>query len=134
MPELEEKGVNFSTTDVTLVTTAETVVISSGPVPVGRQTCQVLVKAWCQLITGTATTTVTARIRRGTAIGGALVGEANAETLKAAAAGTEPFVVMAAEDRADMASVEYSLTLQQASATANGTVKQALIEVEILGG
>jgi hypothetical protein len=134
MPELEEKGVNFSTTDVTLTTTTETVVISSGRVPVSRQTCQVLVKAWCQLVTGAATTTVTPRIRRGQAVGGALVGEANAETLKAAAAGTEPFVVMAVEDRADVDSVEYSLTLQQASATGNGTVKQALIEVEILGG
>jgi len=134
MPELEEKAVNYSGTDVTVTTTTETVIISSGPVKVARQTCLVVVKAWAQLTTGTATTTVTPRIRRGTAITGALVSEANPETLKAAAAGTEPFMVQGTEERSNVDTVEYSLTLAQASATGNGTALEAMIEVEILGG
>ena len=134
MPELEEKAVNYITADVTLTTTSETVVVSSGPVKVPRQTCLVLIRAWGQLTTGAATTTVTPRIRRGTTTAGALVSEANAENVKAAAGSTEPMFIEATERRSNEESVEYSLTLQQASATGNGTVLEAMIEVEILGG
>lgn len=134
MPELLEKAVATRTTSVTLTTTTETVVISTGPVKVPAQTCLVHIRAWAQLTTGTATTTVTPRIRRGTAITGALVGLATAETAKAAAGGIEPFVAEAIEQRSNEDTVEYSLTLQQASATANGTALQAAITVDILSG
>ena len=134
MPELEEKAVKCSGTDVSLTTNNESVIISSGPVKVARQTCLVLVKAWAQLVTGTATAGVTPRIRRGTAITGALVGEANSEAIKAVVGGTEPFVIQVTEERSNVDTVEYSLTLQQVSATGDGAVAQATIEVEILGG
>jgi len=134
MSELEEKAVNYITVNVTLVTTAETVVVSSGPVKVPRQTCKVLIKAWAQLTTGAATTTVTPRIRQGTAVTGALVSEANPEAVKAVAGSTEPMFIEATEERQNVDTVEYSLTLAQASATGNGTVLEAVIEVEILGG
>ena len=134
MPELEEKVVNFSGVDVTLVTTTEGVVISSGPVKVPRQTCLVHIRAWAQLQTGAGATAMVPRIRRGTGITGAVVGEAHDETLKAAAAGYEPFTMEAAEGRVNQDTVEYSFTLQQVSATGDATVFQAAIEVEILGG
>lgn len=134
MPELEEKAVAVSATNVTLTTTSETVIISSAPVKVQRDTCLVHIRAWAQLTTGAATTTVTPRIRRGTAVGGTLVSEANAETVKAAAGSTEPFVIEAIEERSNVDMVQYSLTLAQASATGDGTALQAGIEVEILGG
>ena len=60
MPELEEKAVNCITANVTLVTTAETVVVSSGPVKVPRATCLVHVRAWAVMATGAATTARTA--------------------------------------------------------------------------
>lgn len=134
MAEVLEKQVNYSGTNVTLTTTSETLILASGPVKVPAQTCLVHVRAWAQLTTGAATTTVTPRIRRNVGVAGAVVGEANAETLKAAAAGTEPFVVEATEGRSNEDTVEYSLTLAQASATGNGTVLQAAIEVEVLSG
>jgi len=134
MPELEEKQVNYSPTNVTLTTTTETVVVSSGPVKVSRHTCLVHVRAWAQLTTGAATSAVTPRIRRGTANSGQLLSEANAEEIKIIPGSIEPFVIEGIEERSNMDTVEYSLTLQQASATGNGTVLQALIEVEILGG
>ncbi len=134
MAEVLEKEVVVSATNVTLVTTGETVIISSGPLKMPFQTARAIIKAWAQLTTGAATTTVTPRIRRGTAVGGTLVGEANAEDVKAAAGSTEPFFIMASEARAGEESVEYSLTLQQAAATGNGTVLQAGIEVEFLNG
>lgn len=134
MPELEEKAVSTTLVGATLVTTTETVVVSSGPVKVPMATCLVHIRAWVQLLTGAGTTAVTARIRRGTTTGGALVGIGNAEALKATAGAIEPFVIEVTEQRQNMDVVEYSLTLQQTSATGNGTVGQAAIEVEILGG
>jgi hypothetical protein len=134
MPELQEKAVNYSAANVTITTTTETAVVSSGRVPTPRHTCLVLVKAWCVLTNGTGTTAVTARIRRGTNTSGTLVSEANAEQIKTAAGSTEPYTVMATEERAGQESVEYTLTIQQTAATANGTVVAAAIEVEILGG
>jgi len=134
MPEQLEKTALTQTSNVTLTTTSETVIISSGRVPVPTQTCLVLIRAWAQLTNGTGTTAVTPRIRRGTTTSGTLVSEANAETIKTAAAGTEPYTMMATEQRSNEESVEYSFTLQQTGASADGTALQAAIEVEILSG
>lgn len=113
-------GFNTFATNVALVTTAETSVIASGPVTATRQTVNVCVLAWAQLTTGTMTTTVTPRIRRGSAVGGTLVSEANAITIGASAGGNEQFLAIACEDRSDVATVDYNFTLQQASADGNG--------------
>lgn len=134
MADILEKIVNISATDVTITTTTETVIISSGAVILPFNTAQVLITAWAQLTTGAATTTVTPRIRRGTAVGGALVGEANAITIGAVAGSNEQFFIMVTEGRSGEQSVEYSLTLQQASATGNGTALQAGITVEVITG
>lgn len=125
----QQIGFATSATNVALVTTAETVIISSGPVTGPRPIVNVCIVAWAQLTTGTNTTTVTPRIRRGTAASGTLVGEANAETILAAAGSTEKYFFLACEDRADVATVDYSLTLEQAGASANGTALQAGILV-----
>ncbi len=134
MAELLEKVVATATADVTVTLTTETVILASGPAKIPTQTALVKVRAWCQFTTGTGATTVTPRLRRGNSAAGALVGEANAETLKAAAGGTEPFVMEAIEGRSNEDTVEYCLTLQQAGATGNGTVLQAAIAVEVLSG
>lgn len=126
---VSQSAFNVSATNVTLTTTAETVIISSGPALAASQNVNVCVYAWAQLTTGTNTTTVTPRIRRGTAVGGTLVNEANALTIQAAAGSSEQYHAMACEDRAGIATVEYSLTLEQASASANGTALQAGIFV-----
>jgi hypothetical protein len=134
MPDVVEKVVDVSGTNVTLVTTAETVIITSPPAKMPLQTARILIRAWAQLTTGTATTTVTPRIRRGTTTAGALVGEATAITVGAAAGSNEAFELTATEERANEESVTYSLTLEQAGATGNGTALQAGIEVEVLNG
>jgi hypothetical protein len=72
---------------------------------------------------------VTPRIRRGTTTSGTLVGEANAEQVKAAAGSTEPFFITVCEDRSDVATVDYNLTLQQTAASANGSALQGTILV-----
>jgi len=121
---------NF-TTNVAVTTTTETSVVASPSVPAPRDTVDVCVVAWVQLTTGTMTTTVTPRIRRDTTTGGALVGEANAETIKVAAAGTEPFFEMVCEARSNVGSVQYNFTLQQAAANADGSALQGGILVMV---
>ena len=126
---ISQSAINVSATNVTLTTTSETAIIASGPATVPRETVNVCVIAWAQLTTGTSTSTVTPRIRRGTTTGGTLINEANAVTIGAAAGSTEQFVAMACEDRAGVATVEYVLTLTQAAADGNGTALQAGIFV-----
>lgn len=116
------------TANVTLTTTTETVIVSTPRRNAPRGDVEVLVWACAQLTTGAATTTVTPRIRRGTAITGTLVGEANAITVGAAAGSTETFCLLETEHVAQTA-VEYSLTLEQASATGNGTALHGSIIV-----
>ena len=132
MADVREVELTTQTADVTLTTTSETAIVNTPEVVVPAQTTRVLVLAWGQLTTGAGTTTVTPRIRRGTTTAGALVGEANAETVKAAAGSTEPFFIMASEERADVDRVQYVLTLAQAGATADGTALQAGIIVLVL--
>lgn len=122
-------GMATFTADVAVVTTTEKDVIYSGAVTAPRQTVNVCIIAWAQLTTGTMTTTVTPRIRRGTGITGTVVGEANAETILNTAGSTEKYYLMACEDRSDVASVDYSFTLQQASANGNGAALQGGILV-----
>jgi len=132
MPELRSVGYNVSSTNVTLVTTTEKVIISSGPLPLEYAGQEIVVIGWAQLTTGTNATGVKPRIRRDTTITSTLVSEANTETIKAAAGSTEPFFCMAAEQRANENTVEYSFTLEQVGADGNGTALQAGIIVLLL--
>lgn len=122
-------ALNTTTTDLALVTTAETSIIASGPATASRPLVNVCVLAWAQLTTGTNTTGVTPRIRRGTTASGTLVGEGNNEQVKAVAGSTEQFFIEVCEDRSNVASVDYNLTLEQAGASANGSALQATILV-----
>ena len=132
MPELRSVGYNVSASNVTLTTTTEKVIISSGPLPLEYSGQEIVIIGWAQLTTGTDTTAVKPKIRRGTAITGTLVNEANSETVKAAAGSTEPFFCMAAESRANENTVEYSFCLEQVGASADGTALQAGIIVLLL--
>ena len=132
MSDIQEVGFNVVTTDVTLVTTAETVIVSAPPIAVVRQSMFALVIGWAQLLIGTSVTAVTPRIRRGPAITSPLISDDIAEEIKTAAADIEPFFMMAGEQLSNVADVEYSFTLEQAAAAANGTVSQAAILVLLI--
>lgn len=134
MADVVEKDALTASGNVAVATTTETVAITSPNVRVPLQSARVLVTAWCQLTTGADTTAVTPRIRRGSTTSGTLVGEANAETVKAAAGSTEPIVFTAIDTVSNVDSVAYSLTVQQTGATADGSVLQSGITVEVLNG
>lgn len=121
---------NHVTAETPLVTTAETVVATLSGVNTPRKTT-VTIKGWAQLTTGTATTAVTPRIRRGTTITGTLIDEGNPVTVGAAAGSTEDFEITAQDENVDLAGGSYVLTLQQTAASANGSCLQAGIEASM---
>lgn len=129
---VKDLGATTFAADVSLVTTAETVVVSSDLLLTPFNTSRVVVIAWAQLTTGASTTAVTPRIRRGTTTSGTLVSEANAVTIGAAAGSTEQFFAVAFEERGGTDRVQYSLTLQQTAASANGSALQGGIVVLVL--
>lgn len=121
---------NRSTADVALVTTAETVVNTLSGISTGRAT-RVQLRGWAQLTTGTNTTSVTPRIRRGNDATGTLIDEGNPITIGAAAGSTEDFEIDVIDAGADLANATYVLTLQQAGATANGSCLQSSLEAYV---
>lgn len=130
MPELLEKGVGRTTTDVTVTTTTETVAATSEKIAPPRAGVRALIKAYVTLDSGAGTTAVTPRIRRGTTASGTLVSEAVAHETTAAEAAT--WVVTAEEVLGDLGEVQYVVTVAQTGASGNGTVANATIEVELL--
>lgn len=108
------------TTAVTLTTTTEAVVISSPRLNIPRDEAEVVVLCYAELTTGTNTTAVVARIRRGTSVSSPLVSEENEQNVKAAAGSIEPFVAMVSEQIRATA-VQYSCTLDQVGASADGS-------------
>lgn len=132
MADIRECMSAGTTTPTPVITTAETIAITAPLVDVPFNTMNALVLGYAQLTTGTNTTTITPRIRRGAAITSPLVGAANAENIKAAAGGTEEFFLMVSESLSNLAEVQYSLSLQAAGASANGSILQASILVLLL--
>lgn len=129
MADIREIAAASFTVDVTLITTAETLIIASPPLALQADVQRVVIMAWAQLATVAATTTVTPRVRRGIGITGALVGEANAEAIKAAAASTEPFIIMVVDTVVSGDAPQWSFTLQTAGSATNPTALQGTIIV-----
>lgn len=129
MAQVRQIEAVMTTVAVALVTTAETVIITSPPIEVQTPGQRIVVWAWAQLTIGTATTAVTPRIRRGSLITGTLVGTANAEAPIAAAGATRPVIMLVVDNDPGSDRAVYSLTLQQTAATGNGSALQATIVV-----
>jgi len=91
------------------------------------------VRVYGIVTTSANSTTYKVRVRRDDVSGTAL-GDAIAQTILVAAGGTEPFVFTATDERSGaLNAVTYVATLEIAGASANSTVGQAYIEVQILG-
>jgi hypothetical protein len=118
--------------DTTLVTTAETVVATIAGVSVPRAGMQVELKGHLSITTGTATTGVTLRFRRDS-LTGALVGEAEPDTIAAAVGSTEPYDYQVMDSPGEIQGATYVLTAQQVAATGNGTVIHANAQATVVG-
>jgi hypothetical protein len=119
---------------VTLVTTTETLVAYSGQLRNTFPTLRAIIKGWLQIVYGTNTTGVQLRIRRGNGISGAVVAGGNTETAGVAAAAVADLAIKFAESVQNAEFQDYSLTVQQVAASANGTVNLAMIEAESING
>lgn len=123
----------FSAVDVTITTTAETVVATSEACRMPGRPVKLIVRVYGVLTTSADSATYKVRVRRDTLTGTAL-GDAIAQTVLVTAGGTEPFVFTATDERlGSLNSVTYVATLEIASASSTSTVGQAYIEVMILG-
>lgn len=129
---ISEVDITCTTTDVTLTTTTEGIAVTGGLVTVPRDNAFVCVYAYSQLTTGAATTTVTPRIQRGSAVTGTVVGDATALTIQAAAGDEEQYSHFACEERTNVSAVQYNYSLQQAGASGNGTVLQSCIATFVM--
>lgn len=132
MANIREAAALSTTVATPVVTTTETVAIASPSFEPPSDAFQAVIIAWAQLTTGTNTTAVTPRVRRGNAITGTLLGAANAEQVKAAAGSTEAFFMLTSEDRTSCDFIQYCFTLQQTAASANGSILQASILVMVI--
>lgn len=116
--------------NTTLTTTDEIIVATLTGVSTGRAT-DVKLSGWVQLTTGTGTTGVQLRVRRGSTTGGTLIDEVNTVTAYAAAGSTEERSINVVDEALDAAGVTYVLTVSQIGATANGTALQATLEATV---
>lgn len=118
------------TTNVTMTTTAETVVATLSGVSTPRAV-RVSLHGWAQVTLGTAATAVTPRIRRGTTVSGTLIGEGNPVQIASAAGTTEEISIDVVDSGADLAGASYVLTLEQTAATGDGTSLQATLTANV---
>jgi|KBSSwiStaDraftv2_1062776.scaffolds.fasta_scaffold1358516_2 hypothetical protein len=115
---------------VTLVTTAETAVVTVTPFNTSSPGGEgVSISGSLNITTGTATTAVVIRVRQGSGVAGTVVGAALTYTIGAAVSATIPYDVL---DTTALSATgqQYTVTAQQTAASANGTVNLATVNAE----
>jgi hypothetical protein len=117
--------------NATLVTTAETVVATTGPINLLIDAALVALYWLVFVTTGAGTGQLTYRIRRGTTTAGTLV---NALAWQDAAAASTAYVRGGCyvDSPGSVAEQVYSLTMQQTGATGNGTVGDIFLAAMVL--
>lgn len=124
----------LQTAAVAIPTTVETVVATSNALSPPVDSFLAMIQGWLQLTSGTGTTGVTLRVRRGTDITGVLVGVATVQTDPGGAGATSDYSIQVQERPGAGGSFVYVLTVQQTAAAANGSVLQASIAVTMMAG
>jgi hypothetical protein len=117
------------TADTAVVTTAETAAITSDAVTQSVDGENITISGQLGYLTGTGTTAVTVRVRQGTDLTGAVVGETLPVTIGAAADAQIPFQFSTAPLGA--ARQAYTISIQATGASANGTIKSAAVTVSL---
>ncbi len=106
------------TAAVAIPTTTETVACTVAGVTIFAGE-NVRLLGFTQMTTGTGTTSLTVRLRRGTSTAGTLVGAA--VTIQTTAGNTVAVPIGGEDSPGELASGSYVLTVQQVAATANGS-------------
>lgn len=119
--------------NVTIVTTAETVVCTLAGVSAQGPQCSVQLRGWAQVTLAANSTGVTLRVRRGTSVSGTLVGEANAVTSGITASTNFAGDVEVTDAPGEVAGQSYVLTVEVTGASANNTALQGSLEATVQG-
>lgn len=129
MPQTRQYGVS-RTTDVTIVTTAEIVVLTiTGVVIEPGQVAHI--HGWADVNAGTAATGLIMNVRRDSLTGSKVQEDAFDEA--GVAAGIDKIVTTDVEDSftGEVAGQTYVLTLDQVAATGNGTVTSCAMTIDV---
>lgn len=122
---------SYSETDTPLVTTAETVVATVTGVSTNQPGQTVGIRGKANITLGASTTAVVMRVRRDS-VTGTVVGEVQTEQISTAAGSTEDHEIYHEESApGEFSGRTYVVTVSQTAATANGTVNNASVEVEV---
>lgn len=122
------------TLPIAVVTTAETIAATGNELPIPYVNGKVIIRGFILFTVGTDGTSVTVRVRRGTSITSTLVSGAIAVTQGVVAAGVVAIPFYAVDIVGALGTVQYSVTVQQAAATANGSIVDAVINTEVISG
>jgi hypothetical protein len=114
---------NATVVNAAPVTTAETIVWQSSPATPRFDGDQWMIEGVLDFTTGTATTAVTIRCRRGTLLTSPVVGTAELDTVAAAVSQPVPFQFV--DSPGAVAGQVYSITYQATAANANATIVSA---------
>lgn len=121
----------YGETDVTLVTTAETVVATLTGVSTGQAGQFIDLRGKANITLGASTTAVVMRVRRDS-LTGTVVGEVQTEQISSAAGSTEDHEIFRQESNAgEFVGRTYVVTVSQTAASANGTVNNASLECDV---
>lgn len=120
---------NSVVADTSVVTTAETIAITTEPFSQGVDGEPVTVSVRLNMTAGTGTTNVVVRLRRGTLVTSPQIGEDVTFTLTAAQRDT--LVASFTTQPASSARQQFVATVQQTGATGNGTVHTASSTVSL---
>ena len=118
--------------NVTVATTDETVIATlTTRIPQG-QTYMVRVSFWGTMTTSADSSAYTLKARRDS-ISGTVLGDSIAELIKVAAGGVEAFYFEFAEERSgDFSALTYVSTIDMTGASANTTVSQNCLTIDVI--
>lgn len=114
---------NATVVNAAPVTTAETIVWQSTPATPRYDGDQWMIEGTLDFTTGTATTAVTIRCRRGSLVTSPIVGTAELDTVAAAVNQPVPFQFV--DSPGAVAGQVYTITYQATAATGNATIVSA---------
>jgi hypothetical protein len=134
MAILYQEDIQAPAVPITVVTTAETLVVVSNNVTTPNPNGKAAVRGWLDITVGTGATSLTIAIYQGAAIGGPLVGTKNPEAGDFTPGSTAHFEVEFISLFNNVGSVQFCMSVTQTGASGNGSVVAALLDTKVLSG
>lgn len=128
------KDVTSATVPIVLATNTETIAATGAVLTVEPTTGKAAIKGYLTLTIGTNTTAVTLRIYRNLNGALTLISNSIAQAGNFVVGSPAQFVVQSLDTLTNVGTAQYSMTVQQIGASANGSITTAVIETEILSG